>query len=87
MSRPRPTAFSRWLDRFLDEKEIDLEEVIEVEGPEWGTNHMPIGVLVEHMKIASPHEQVAIKDMIVRIDFRNGDVRHYFKHLAKAIAR
>jgi hypothetical protein len=34
---------------------------------------------------APEHEQAAIKNTIVRIDFANGDVMHYFKHLAGAL--
>lgn len=79
--------FNKWLDTFIEEKEIDLEESFEVEGPEWGTNIMSYGVIIEHIKIAPTHEQKAIKDMIVKIDFQNGDVKHFFRHLAKAIAK
>lgn len=79
------TGFKSWLNRFVDEKGIDREEMIEVEG-RGGTHMMPVGVVLEHMLIAPKHEQDAIKDMIVKIDFKNGDVLDYFKHLAGAIA-
>lgn len=80
-------AFSTWLNTFISEKGLDLEHTFEVEGPEWGLNSIPLGVVVEHMHIAPPKEQAAIKDMIVRIDFRNGNVLDFFQHLAKAIAK
>jgi hypothetical protein len=78
--------FNEWLDVFLDEKNLDAEEVIVVEGPS-GPNHLPIGVLVEHIKIASVKEQCGIKEMLVKLDFHNADIRLYLKHLAKAIAQ
>lgn len=75
-----------WLDTFLAEKGVELDETIEVEGPS-GTNWMPVGVLVEFMKSAPAREQAQIKDTLVMIDFKNGDVRHFLKHLAAAVAR
>ncbi len=79
-------AFGKWLDTFLTEKGIDREETLEVEGKMYGTNWMPISVLVAAIKVAPKHEQDAIKSMLVKIDFKNGNVRHYLTHLAKAIA-
>lgn len=80
-------TFNTWLDTFMSEKGIDMEEVIEVDGSEeWGTNYIPVGVVIEHMKIASSQEQAQIKSIFVQIDFKNGDVMHFIHHLARAIA-
>jgi hypothetical protein len=77
--------FNQWLATFLEEKGIDSETILSVAGAR-GVNQIPVGCLVEAMNQAPAHEQRAIRDMIVRIDFRNGDVLHYFRHLAQAIA-
>jgi hypothetical protein len=79
--------FTKWLDTFIEEKGIDQTEVFEVEGATYGTNYIPLGVVVEHMKIAPPAEQAAIKRTIVKIDFLNQNPVPFFKHLAKAIAQ
>ena len=79
-------SFNNWLDIFIEEKGVDTEEMLEAEGAS-GTNYIPVGVIIEHMKIAPRHEQEKIKETIVKIDFRNGDVLHFFRHLAGAIAR
>ena len=79
--------FKKWIDTFLSEKGIDLDHMFDVQGPEWGSNFMSVGVIVEHMKIAPKTEQNAIKDMLVRIDFANASVLDYLKHLAGALAR
>lgn len=42
--------------------------------------------VIEHVKIATKQEQLAIKKMLIKVDFVNGDVVPYFEHLAKAIA-
>lgn len=78
-------SFNTYIDNLISEKGIDLEAVIEVEG-DMGANQIPVGVLVDAMKSAPAHEQAGIRDMLVRIDFKNGDVMDYFRHLAKAIA-
>lgn len=77
--------FSQWLDTFIDEKGLDLDFTFVKDG-EFGPNYISLAVLVEHMKIAASQEQDAIKDMVVRIDFANGDVMDFFDHLAGAIA-
>ncbi len=82
----KQNAFGTWLDTFLSEKGIDAEETLTAEGAS-GTNWIPVGCLVAMMKRAPKHEQAGIKSMIVRIDFANGNVRHYLSHLAKAVAQ
>jgi len=80
------THFNRWLDTFVAEKGLDTEHVFEVEGPEWGTNSIPLAVVLEAIENAPAHEQAAIKTTLVKIDFENADPMHYFKHLAGALA-
>jgi hypothetical protein len=79
-------TFNTWLDTFLAEKGIDIETIVEAEGPS-GTNWIPVGCLVDLMKGAPKSEQVGIKTMLVRIDFVNGSVLDYLKHLAGAVAQ
>ena len=77
--------FQTWFNTFNAEKGIDPETVIEVEGPS-GKNFMSLQVVFDAILATTEKEQDAIKDMIVRIDFANGNVVDYYKHLAKAIA-
>jgi hypothetical protein len=74
-----------YLETLLSEKGIDIETPIEVEG-ESGTNFMSVKIVVEAICSTTKQEQDKIKDTIVIIDFKNGDLMHYFNHLAKAIA-
>lgn len=77
-------SFDIWLDNFIKEKEIDLDETFTIDSN--GQAHIfEIGNIIENIKATSSEEQNAIKDMIVKIDFHNGDVVDYFKHLAKAL--
>jgi hypothetical protein len=50
-------------------------------------NIMTYKTIYEYMLIASNQEQKKIKDTIVKIDFLNGNVLDFFKHLGNAIAR
>ncbi len=78
-------AFSKWIDTFVSEKGIDSEKILEVEAN--ATAHfIPVGCVVEAMKSANKVEQAGIKTTIVKIDFCNGDVLHFFRHLATGLA-
>lgn len=77
--------FNEWLDIFLEEKEIDLEDFFEIE-TDFALNLIQVGALVEHLKIAPPEEQTAIQHMLIKLDFFHADILDFFKHLAKAIA-
>ena len=79
------SQFSEWLETFLNEKGIDREQILTVQGPS-GTNYIPVQSLVEAIHAAPDNEQRRIKEFIVRIDFANGNVIHFFNHIAQAIA-
>lgn len=76
--------FEKWLDTLVEEKGIDLDEMFEINKTQ--LNIMSYGVVVEAIKTTGTAEQQAIKNMLVKIDFMNGDVKHYFRHLAQALA-
>lgn len=78
--------FSTWLDTLISEKGIDPEERFELEGPS-GLNNIPIGCILDAMKSAPAAEQKALKGKLVGIDFVNGDVRHFLRHLARALVK
>ena len=80
------TSFNQWLDTFIREKEIDLDYTFTIED-EGITHIFELGNVIENIKTTFKEEQNAIKDMIVKIDFYNGDVVDYFKHLAKALVK
>ncbi len=75
-----------YLKNLLEEKRICLETRIEVEGPS-GTNNMPLQMVVDAINGTSQGEKDQIRKTLVMIDFKNGDVMHFFKHLAQALAK
>jgi hypothetical protein len=76
-------TFTKWFDTFLEEKNLAPQS--------WEIQHAGVThfidstVIIEAIQNAPAHEQAAIKNMIIRIDFVNGDVNDYFKHLAKGL--
>ncbi len=78
-------TFTTWLDTFTAEKGLDMDRVFTVEGAS-GQNYIPLGCVLDAVKSTSKREQEQIKATIVKIDFMNGDVCHFFNHLAKALA-
>lgn len=78
------TNFVKWFERFLEEKNLPYASW-ELENREGVTNFIDNDVVIEAIKGAPAREQAGIKNMIVKIDFYNGDVNDYFKHLAGAL--
>ena len=77
--------FAIWLITFLDEKDFDTDMPFEIEGPS-GANMMDYNVVCQTMLDANSAEQAVIKATLVKLDFLNGDIGHYFRHLAQALA-
>ncbi len=77
--------FTTWLDTLTSEKGIDLDDYFDVDGPS-GVNCMSYRHVIDAIKQTSKTERDGIKKVLVKIDFMNGDVCHYFRHLAQAIA-
>jgi hypothetical protein len=76
--------FDKWIDTLIEEKGIDtIATVYEIESELSGLNLVPLAVVVESLKTLPSDLKAKIKDTLVKIDFRNGDVHHYFKHLAQ----
>ena len=78
--------FNSWLDTFIEEKGIDLGQILEVKTDK-NTHYFEVGNIIENIKATIPKEQEEIKKMIIKIDFYNGDVVDYFKHLAQALVQ
>ena len=76
---------TKYLKNFFAEKDL-IDETFEVTSENGTTNMMSTGVVIEAIFQASQKEQKAIGDTIRKIDFMNGDVNHYLKHLGQALA-
>jgi hypothetical protein len=79
------TNFTKWFKTFLQEKELDLEATcfdFKVNGL---FQSMPLGCIVEFTETMPKKIQNNIKTTLVKIDFKNGNIKDYLEHLAKGI--
>jgi hypothetical protein len=79
-----PRMPTPYLRAFFAEKEIP--EVNWTLTADDGTEHQISNlVVVEHIACVSKGEADQIANVLRKIDFANGDVNHFFKHLAGAL--
>jgi len=81
--------FNKWLDTFIEEKELDIYEQYQIEGPS-GLNFINNEVVIDFIKNLDTQNQEKIKNKIVLIDMRSGrnsDINNFFKYIATAIAK
>ena len=76
--------FIKWLDKFIEEKEIKLNETFEFTYNK-DVHIFDYGYVVEAIKLTCKEEQEAIKNKLVLIDITNGDVKRFLRYLAKAL--
>lgn len=77
----KKTAFYNWFITFLEEKKIDMSDVL----VHTDDKIIQVGDVCQAIVDTTSEEQKQIKDMLVHIDFKNGDVLHYLKHLSQAL--
>ena len=79
---------SNYLSNLINEKaNISMDTIIEVEGPEFGTNFIPLYCVVEYILSSGGANQQAVMNTLTKIDFANGDVMHFFNHVASFMAK
>jgi len=81
------TKMRNYLNTLLEEKGLSLDTVIEAEGKEWGVNYIPLAIVVDFLATADKNTQATAKNNLVKIDFHNGDVMHFFKYVANFLAK
>lgn len=75
-----------WLMTFLTEKSINLDETFEINVNNV-SNFFTYEVIVELILSSSPSEQKMIKETLIKIDFKNGDVKHYLRFLGECASK
>jgi len=68
------------------EKEIP-DRLFEVQGLHQTAHLIPNAVVVEHIGRTRGEERRKIEDTLRSLDLANGDINHFLKHLAEALAR
>ena len=71
---------------FFNEKNLDFQyyTVNSVNGT---PNIIPSTVVIDAIKHTKGQEAAEIKDMLIKIDFFNGNIHNYLQHLAQALTK
>lgn len=71
------------LEKMLEEKGIDLEQDLNIEGQ----INLTVATVLEFIYNCPAEIQKKIVRTFVQIDFANGDVMHYIKYIANGMAK
>jgi hypothetical protein len=69
--------FYEWFTTFLEEKEIDMSEFCE--------NGIQVGDVCQAICDTNSKEQSQIKEILVLLDCKNGNIYHFLNHLSGAL--
>ena len=82
----KANEFDDWLDKYIEEKGINLDEPFSLEVD--GIGHLfDYASIIEQMKHTSKSEQEKIRNKIAEIEFYNADVKDFLRHLAIPLAK
>ena len=71
---------------FFNEKNLDFQYYT-VNSPNGTPNIIPSTVVIDAIKNTKGQEAAKIKDMLIKIDFFNGNIHNYLQHLAQALTK
>lgn len=76
------TPFEKWFRTFIDEKGLEEVEFMETVGDNIHVydNYDVVEWIVDYL---NPADQSAVKDKLVMVDFKNGDVNHFLEYMGK----
>lgn len=84
-TRARHFAPNTYLNRFFSEKQITTAVFEKTD--RFGNLHIiDTEIVIEHISLTHGNERKQVEGIIRKIDFMNGDLNHFFAHLAEAIA-
>lgn len=78
-------AFRQWIDTFIEEKGILTEHTFDYDSDD-GFATVSLGAIVDAVCASNETVKELVKHKLVLIDFRNGDVLHFFRYLGASLA-
>lgn len=78
-------TFTAWLDTFVEEKGLDLEGSFELMDVNDTWHLLNYGVVIEFIKGLEDEIQVKVKNTLVQIDYKNGDITHFLRFMAEGM--
>ena len=78
------THTEKYLRTLLNEKGISEDYVFTIDTDDfWGHHIIPMEVVIEFIDNLDTNTQTKIKDTLVMIDFKNGDILHYLEFITR----
>ena len=84
-TRARHFAPNSYLNRFFSEKYIETVDFV-VESRSGEVHCIDTEIVIAHIGLTQGAERAGVENIIRKIDFMNGDLNHFFEHLANGIA-
>ena len=82
------TTFRNYLTTLLKEKGISLQHTFEIPSDSiFGNHFVPMEVVLEFIESLDNQTQSKIKETLVLIDFKNGNVLHYMEYITKGMVQ
>ena len=82
------TTFRNYLNLLLKEKGISLQHTFEIPSDSiFGNHFVPMEVVLEFIESLDNQTQSKIKETLVLIDFKNGNVLHYMEYITKGMVQ
>tara|TARA_R110002051_G_scaffold250847_2_gene310243 strand:+ start:241 stop:507 length:267 start_codon:yes stop_codon:yes gene_type:complete len=79
------TQTQKFFDNFFSEKDLG-EQTYDVESANGTLNVIPTSSVIDAIKSTQGNEAKKIESILRQIDFANGDVHHFLKHMAQGLA-
>ncbi len=73
------------LQTFFNEKNLD-DRIYEVESKNGTLNLISTADVIQRILSSAGEERENIKRILLELDIQNGDLHHFLKHLAQALA-
>ena len=74
-----------FITTFFAEKDLE-DRIYEVESANGTLNLISTANVIEKIGMTSGGERKQIEDILRQLDFHNGDIHHFLRHLAQAMA-
>jgi hypothetical protein len=75
-----------YIETLLTEKGISLNHTFEVQSDGvFGNHYIPMEVVIEFIDTLPTPTQEQIRKTLMNIDFKNGNILHYFEYLTKGM--
>ena len=78
-------TFEKWLHRLIEEKQLDTGRVFKIDTA-YNLHFVEFGVVIDFILSMPMQQRDQCRTQLVKVDFNNGDVMHFFEYVAQFVA-